>query len=866
MTVINDTNKIIDFTASQESLIFHKKALCLDEDGNIPVIKGNDGGQQNYEFLNVITDMPPLSNHIDIMLEKPFFLTFDLGEKALPVDRFVLMGYGTGAYDIREFDLYAGDGEDIYNKEHLVCNYKCELETVMGSRNTCDTMVIFDKPVTAKKFGIKISKPNASDNCMRISYVGVYSSVYNNTCGFLKKYGENLLSPSDISVQNSEVLCDAVAYDGGFVEIENSSLVLNKESLKGKIRIFYKGENVSVSVNNKKLEVKELFENDFCAEYDSSENGKIVFEISGKAKIYEVGLYNDITEITVTDETVTEDFNGIGGCVCPSAFMDYSLSQGFNKAYWEKEKSRVNLCKPALVRLWFQPDWFIIDEETYYRREYDFDSEKMQAVYPYLDLFKESGIEVEMNYGWKVDDRITSWYSIPGVPRARESAPKDLEEFAYSCTEFLTELIERRGYTNIKYLTFYNEPSARYVYSEYYTGDFHVGPPNYEKLNPGEMAPEQFAYWHKMLVAARKAVSERGLDKRIKVWGPEFAVGNQEECAAWLKKFSEDKPCLLDTYTLHRYSSSDGNIEDLTKTLRKISDIPLCVTEFSARSGSSWEINNAQMALAYINNGYIGALLWMLSGTAMASPLNFNIDGTDENMWRYLPAKTEGANSIFYELCLFMRYIPSHSRILRVLTPEGKETKVFDTFKLDWKTEKLSEIRAAALYTPKGEITVIVESKRGISDKKIRIALPDKKNLKLYKFSVGCKNDTDAPAKLPACCGVITAADGVIEDVLPDDYNITFYTEQKPYPQVVCDSDVYYMKAGEERKINYYTVDSDVSDVMLEITEGKDKASLSENKISVNADASVGDMISVKIKIKEKAIDSYFVLIVKVTD
>ena len=865
MLIINDSKKILEYIAANDSMIYHKMAACIDEENNVPVIKGVGGRRINPEYLNVITDLPPLSDHIDIMLEKPFMLTYDLGDEPIDVDRFILMGFGSGLYDIRDFDLYAFNDDDAYKEENLIYSYHCPIETIIGQRNTCDAMIVFDKPVKAKKFGIKISKPNVSDDCMRISFVGVYSSKYNNTRGFLKKFGESFIEPKDILLEGSEVLCNGIAYDGSCVTVENSDITINVggKIRKGLLRLFYTGENATVYSGNTAIAGREIFQKKYVAELPVSENDTVKLNISGKADVYEIGLYNALTEITVTDETIRDNFNGIGGCVCPMSFMDNSLKQGFNKAYWEKEKSRVQLCKPAVVRLWFQPDWFIIDEDSYYRREYDFNSEKMQAVYPYLDLYKECGTEVLLNFGWKIDDRITSWYSIPGVPRARESAPKDLDEFAYSCAEFLTELIERRGYTNIKYLTFYNEPVGRYVYSEYYTGDFHVGPPIYEKLEPGEVAPEQFAYWHKMLVKANSAIVERKLNEKIKIWGPEMASDYPKEFAGWLKGFTDDNPCLIDTFTIHKYNSSDRAIEDITSFIRGVSDISVCVTEFAANDGCGWEINNAQMAITYINKGYSGALLWLLSGTALASPLNFNIDNAAENMWRYLPAQAEGANSAFYELCMFMRYIPAHSKTLRVQTPTVGETKVFDAQTLSFKTENETNIRAAALYTPSNELTVIIESKHGTDKKNIKVNLPTKKTVRLNKFTVGNNNDLLAPASLPKCCGEISAVNGILEDTLPAEYSITFYTEQKPYPQIVCDSDVYCMRAGESRKIGYSVIDSQSTDVSFEITEGKDIAELQGDSIVLKPNAKVGSMAAVKVTLNNAGCDSYFTLLIK---
>lgn len=868
MNVINSNEKILEYISDKESIIKHKKARCFQTDGKEPVIKGQKGSVKDSIFLNVLTEEPPLSDHIDIMLEKPFVLEYDLSDEPVEIDCIVFMGFGTGDYDIKKFDVYASTGKNTLSDENLICRYNCKQETVPGARNTCDVMIELDKPVTATKIAIKISEPNKTDNCMRISFIGVYSDRYDNTVGFLKKLGKNLITAKNICLPPAEAekLCNNMAYDKDCKILSNGEIRICTENIAnhGIFRVYYKG-SAKLFVNGKRLEAFEISKDNLCVEYVLKNEKSIALRSEGTAYIYETALYETQIPIEVSNKSICEDFHGIGACVLPMSFMDNSISQGFNKAYWEKEKSRVNLCRPAVVRLWFQPDWFIIDKETYYNHKYDFDSEKMKAVYPYLDLFKESDIEVEMNYGWKVDDRITAWYSIPGVPRARESAPADLDEFAYSCAEFMNELITKRGYTNIKYLTFYNEPGGRYVYSPHYTGDFHVGPPIYEKVKENEIPQEQFEYWYKMLCKACNAISKKGLSKRLKIWGPEYAIDSKVRAGLWLKGFTDDDPCMLDVFTIHRYDEIDSEIRNIAAHFRSISNIPLCATEFAVNGkGSTWEISNTQMAITFINNGWSGALLWLLSGTALASPLNFNIDGDDVNMWRYLPLKPQGVNSVFYELCLFMRYIPAHSKVLEITMPKPKTEKMFRAQEKGWVQIEEPTVRAAALVTPNGDYVVIVQTPQSDLPKEIKVKLPITEEKKFNKISVGRCNNLNAPAKLPVCTETVKTVGGILADEAGKDYTLTFYTTEKPYPQIICDSDIYYMHRCESRSVLYSVFNSESNTVTMSITEGEDLIRLDNGTVTVNETAESGGMAVVTLRINDISESSYFVLLIKV--
>ncbi len=601
MIVSNDYKQIAKFIESAKNIVSKQKAVCLNETGESPVTKLN-GRPVSDEILNVITDVPSSIGHIDIMQTDCITLSYKLSEQPLLIDRFVMLGFDGGVeYSMRQFDLYVSQDDNTFDSKNLFYSYKCDKTFTPGSRSTCDVMLTFDEPVSAKTVGIKFTEQNPTDDCIRLAYIGVYSAYFDKTRGFLEKhFGKNLLKSDEINLteKDASILTDGVVFDKNYVLMNNTKFNITCENRFDSAIFYavYNCKNARLYLNDDLLSESLGYGN--YAVKKTVSGSDFTLRADGEIQLYEIGIYMDNLQITVTDQVITEDFRGIGACVIPSLLMENSLEKGFNRAYWEKEKSRVNLVKPTLVRLWFQPDWFIIDKESYYQHKYDFNSANMQAVYEYLDLYQKIGTEVEVNFGWKVAEENQDWFSIKDVRRRQESAPADLDEFAVACAEFLNEMIVNRGYTNIKYITFYNEPCARSRSKGDWIADFLVEPPTDEPLSENEIAFEKFNYWLKMAVKAKNAIAQKGLADKVQVWGVE-AAGSDELMAKWMSEFEKQENNPIDVFTIHRYASTDTDIEKLMKRIREATNAPVVATEFAAK-GKSWDISNTQMAMSYI--------------------------------------------------------------------------------------------------------------------------------------------------------------------------------------------------------------------------------------------------------------------------
>ena len=167
----------------------------------------------------------------------------------------------------------------------------------------------------------------------------------------------------------------------------------------------------------------------------------------------------------------------------------------------------------------------------------------MYSVYKYLDAFKEAGCEIEFDFGWKVSSHAQEWFSFPETPQKSASAPKELDLFAKCCAATLKELIFNRGYDNIKYLTFYNEPD--YAHDAPDRGDFIV------------IGTPRKVYWEKILRMCRAELDKAGLS-HIKMWGCEQSGCNEDQ-NVWMDYFEENCPEVFDVHSSHRYQYDSAN-------------------------------------------------------------------------------------------------------------------------------------------------------------------------------------------------------------------------------------------------------------------------------------------------------------------
>ncbi len=459
------------------------------------------------------------------------------------------------------------------------------------------------------------------------------------------------------------------------------------------------------------------------------------------------------------NEVVQEDYLGIGVNVIPWSLLEGTTTLGYDEADWEVDVERILTLQPKVARVWFQIDWMELE-----KGQYDFESPEMKAFYRYLDAFEQAGTDVLLNFGWKVGERVHDWFLYPGVEKPYESAPGDLEAYGRSASALLNELIVQRGYENVDYLTFYNEPNGSW--------DF-------------EGPADQKAYYAEMARKVHDQLTVDGLRDQIQIWGPE-----EVNAPDWTEYMAQNASDVFDQYSFHLYGESYEFMSDaITQRRAVIGDAPLNLSEMGwTNPGTSvWETGYANYIIGSANNGVHSNLVWQLNGVMTNDPAG-DTNGAF-NLWDSLILGLE-PTAAFYEAGLLMRYIPEHSTVL------GTDVSHDD-------------IRATAFRDAQGELTVLVETQEGVAkDVTVRF-VGDRVNDRFTRFVFEDSVAQPEPnAILPASSGILKAKKSTFTDTdLGDQHGFAIYTTEAAATQVAVTPAQSTISGGEDVDLDAEVID-----------------------------------------------------------
>ncbi|MDR6690303.1 hypothetical protein J2X55_001202 [Microbacterium sp. 1154] len=433
-----------------------------------------------------------------------------------------------------------------------------------------------------------------------------------------------------------------------------------------------------------------------------------------------------------TGTVVQDDFLGIGVNVIPSALMERSRGFGYTDADWAIDAERIATIRPKVARVWFQIDWMEPDKGVY-----TWDSDRMKAFYRYLDAFKAAGTDIELNFGWKVGSTVHDWFPIAGVD-PWTSAPADNAAYAASASALIDQLKNVRGYDNVKYLTYYNEPNGSW--------DFEA---------PGD---QQAAYLQMAQAVHQRLVAD-GLRDEVEIWGPE-----ETGAPAWTTYMAQNGGDAFDQYSFHTYGDSYASVPGSINARKNVAGgKPVNMSEFgwSDDNASGWDSGYANYVIAGANRGLHSMLVWQLNGTWTVDP-DGDTNGT-YNMWDALPLGLEPRKT-FLSAGLLNRYIPAHSQVLA-------------------STSSSSDVRSAAFRDAAGDYTVLVESK-GAAPTDLTVDFGGTAvNADFHRVVYSDDLVPDANALLPAVSATLPAGTSFSDD-LDTGYSFAVYTTADPAVQV----------------------------------------------------------------------------------
>ncbi|WP_432483475.1 chitobiase/beta-hexosaminidase C-terminal domain-containing protein [Kineococcus esterisolvens] len=465
--------------------------------------------------------------------------------------------------------------------------------------------------------------------------------------------------------------------------------------------------------------------------------------------------------VTVTvdpDLVLQQDYLGVGANVMPFSLLPGTTGLGYDDAAWEADRERILTVRPKVARLWFQIDWMELE-----KGRYDFTSPEMQAVHRYLDVFREAGTEVELNFGWKVGERVHDWFGVSGAD-PWIAAPADLEAYGASAAALLDDLIRQRGYDNVKYLTFYNEPNGSW--------DFDAG------------GRDEKAYYAAMARAVHEHLQGAGLRDQVEIWGPE-EVG----AADWTAYMEENAGDVFDSYSFHLYGESYEAMAQAVEDRQAVAGgKPVVLSEFGWTSGdvSTWETGYANYVVRSAQEGVRANLVWQLNGTTTADP-----DGDTNGQWNLWDSLVLGPEprEAFYEAGLLMRYVPAHSEVLAT-------------------TSSSPDVRATA-FRRDGEYTVLVETAPGQA-RDVTVDFGDGAGVPKKFTRLVAEDDpqVEANALLPASTGRLTTRRGAFTDTeLPAERTVAVYTSAPPATQVAVDPVQGFVEGGSSTRLSAELVD-----------------------------------------------------------
>lgn len=760
---------------------------------------------------------PQVQRHIDIIGELPVTLCYDLGTR-VSFDRLALVGFyhPTSDYTTAAYEWYCSDErEALFERDNCVAAWD-NTGKWKADAYFCATaqMFCFSTALEGRFVGLRILRANATDEIIRLSTLCVFSRTYTRQHRFLKTFGDNLLAASAAQPEGElppglEGLTDEVAFcpERAFTwkagqgrlrlayplkdERPLDRVVLLRKSGAAEPRQawgfhvyaaqdrtrLYEAENrlsTRVPVQAGQPEPGYVLET-YCLE-DRPVYRWIGLELvppadGGEAEIHQFGAYSwDCPAHFMEEAAVCGDFAGIGTNVLPMALMEESRQSGYTQAHWEIECRRFLTIRPRMVRLWFQIDWMTDGKDRFV-----FDTPKMQAFYQYLDLFAAAGSDVQLNFGWKNGRACLPWFAIPGVSKPYNSAPADLEHFAAACSALLQELIDRRGYGNIRYLSFYNEPNG---------GDFDT---------PGDAK----AYYAQLLRAADARLRRDGLRNRVAILGPEEVYSLE-----WFLYMAEHADAQLDGYSFHMYDHlCDELPEQILPRKEAAAGKPLYITEFGWLDyKEQWGHNNIGYVIGAANLGVRGLLHWMLDSVIPTDPLDFELE---DSMFLWGLLQKEGGmdrvNLCYYQVGLLMRYILPHSTVWPLHT--GDDT-----------------LRGTVFRSADGDYTVVVEANRSTRPRHLRVDLGEDSRERVFgRHSVKRDVVRDGNALLAPRAQSIESRQ-FLEDWIDEDYQLVVYTTLPAQPQIAVYPTQCRVRPGESVSFAAKTIDFE-DDIVWELSE-----------------------------------------------
>jgi len=335
--------------------------------------------------------------------------------------------------------------------------------------------------------------------------------------------------------------------------------------------------------------------------------GFLIFALGIARVCAETGSTGDPEVLTVyPDKVIQNDFPGLGAVYQGFSFMPEHDYRGFDDRDRAQEFARVKSMGLKLARTWYRPDYSC---PRGLQGDFDFDTPRMKAFVKWLEEMKRLGVDVALQAGWGFPH--DTYYGHEQMDAARDPA-----RFAEWVSESVRYLVEKRGFTNIKYLVLFTEPN-----------NTPWGPSTEPK---DAKPPEGFTMWNYYATVVR-AVHERmvrdGTRQLVKFTAPNDTDNPPDyKNACHLRTAVRDLNDIIDIYAAHAYLKPDQGYDAWMRfNAMMLAEVqktgkPLWLDEYNAASNWEQHLRDqpdhgnylAQVVAATLNSGLQTSLLWAL--------------------------------------------------------------------------------------------------------------------------------------------------------------------------------------------------------------------------------------------------------------
>lgn len=235
--------------------------------------------------------------------------------------------------------------------------------------------------------------------------------------------------------------------------------------------------------------------------------------------------------------SVQNNFLGNGAIYHGYAGMPDDCGRVYTPEQCEEEAIRAEKMSLNVARTFYT--WWAWDEK---RGVWNWDNQVMTCFYHWLARMKKAGITIALNTGWCSPGDIdgTGWTNTPPFTKCpfivAGDYAKTVQNYADWVSETLHQLVEIRGFDNIKILVMFTEPEGS-----------------------GLNAPNRpYQTWLDCVTAAHKTLVRDGRRNLVKLLGPNEASipgGSQSGRAGEMLKWVIEniEPDVIDIYSCHVY-------------------------------------------------------------------------------------------------------------------------------------------------------------------------------------------------------------------------------------------------------------------------------------------------------------------------